>query len=240
MEKSLTIVALAAHPDDAELSCGGTLIKHALAGHRTGIIDFTVGELGTRGSGPLRLQEAANAGEILGLSFRENLGLKDGFFGESEEELHAVIRMIRKHRPDIVLANAVSDRHPDHGRGGALASRACFLAGLRRIETELEGKPQDAWRPNAVFHYIQDRHMKPDFCIDITNVYDQRKEAIMAFKSQFYDPTSNEPITPIATKGFLELLWARSVEMGHYIGAPLAEGFIAETPLNISLLADLL
>lgn len=220
---SLDILAFAAHPDDVELSASGTLLKHRDLGYTTGIIDLTRGELGSRGSAEERDREAADAAAFLGLKVRENLGFRDGLFEEDEQHLLAVIRAVRKHRPRIVLANATADRHPDHGRGAALVSRACFLAGLHRIDTG-----QEAWRPRVVYHYIQDRYQRPDFIVDIDGYMDQKIDVVMKYRSQFYNPDSDEPETPISSRAFLEFLRARAREMGRQAGFEFGEGFTAE------------
>lgn len=224
----LDILAIGVHPDDVELSCSGTLLKHIGMGKKCGILDLTSGELGTRGSGPLRLKEAAEAAKILGVSCRDNLGMADGFFKNDKEHQLEIIKKIRQYQPEIVLCNAVSDRHPDHGRAAQLVSEACFYSGLRRIETELNGKKQEAWRPKAVYHYIQDRQMKPDFVIDITAFVDQKMEAIRAFKSQFYNPDSNEPESPISVKNFFDVVLGKMSVYGRDAGYDYAEGFVAE------------
>ena len=224
----LDLLAFAAHPDDVELSCAGTLIKHCEAGYKTGVIDLTKGELGTRGNAEIRAQEAANASRIMGLSVRENLNLPDGFFEVNESSKMAVVRMIRKYRPEIIIANAVYDRHPDHGRASKIVSDACFLSGLVKVITSENGKEQEAWRPKAVYHYIQDRMMKPDFIVDISDVMEKRSAAIYAFSSQFYNPASNEPETAISSKQFLDSLTGRALEMGRTIGTAFGEGFVAE------------
>ena len=234
------ILAFAAHPDDVELGASGTLLKEASLGKKVGIIDLTQGELGTRGSAELRMQEAAKSAEILGLSCRENLGMKDGFFVHDEEHIKAVIRMIRKYQPDIVLANAPADRHPDHGRGGKLVAEACFYSGLRRIETELDGVAQEAWRPRSLYHYIQDYYIEPDVVVDITAFKDQKMESVKAFSSQFYDPKSKEPESPIAVKNFFQHLEGRMTNMGRYIQAEYGEGFVKSRPLGVDSLTNLI
>lgn len=235
----LDILAFAVHPDDAELSCSGTLIKHIKAGKKVGVIDLTAGELGTRGSGPLRLQEAAVSAKILGLSARENLGMADGFFEYNRENQLAIIRMIRKYQPEIVLANALDDRHPDHGKAAKLTKDACFLAGLIKVKTEIEGKTQTHWRPKQVFHYIQDRHLIPDFVVDITDEMDQKMEAIMAFKSQFFDPNNSEPTSPISSKEFLESVKGKNSVFGRELGVAYAEGFNTDKIIGVEDLFDL-
>jgi len=236
----LDVLVLAAHPDDAELACGGTLAKLTAEGHRVGIADLTRGELGTRGTPAIRAQEAADAAGILGLSLRENLGLRDGFFRHDEAHLLAVIRSVRRHRPRIVLTNAPEDRHPDHGRAATLVREAAWLAGLRNIETEDEGQPQTAHRPERLFHFIQDRYLHPSFVVDVTAHIDTKWAAIRAYKSQFHDPNSSEPETYISSPAFLDFLQARAQAMGHLIGTPHGEGFISSTPVKVPGLMDLL
>lgn len=222
------ILAIGAHPDDVELGCGGTLAKLILEGKKAAIVDLTQGELGTRGTNITRAQEAASASEILGISARENLKMKDGFILNSEEYQMQIVKMIRKYQPEIVLANAVDDRHPDHAKAAKLVSDACFLSGLVKIETELDGENQKQWRPKQVFHYIQWKHITPDFVIDISDFMEKKIEACLAYKTQFYDPDSKEPMTPIATKDFLESLTYRAQDLGRLSGVEFAEGFTTE------------
>ena len=224
----LDILVMAAHPDDAELSCAGTILKHIAAGKKVGIVDFTRGELGTRGTSEIRLQESADATKILGLQARENLGIRDGFFRNDEETQMKLIEVIRKYQPDIVLANALEDRHPDHGKGAQLAIDACFLSGLRQIKTG----DLPAWRPTQVYHYIQDRYLEPDFVVDISSQWDQKEAAIRAFKSQFFDPNSAEPASYISSPDFLNFIQARAMEMGHKIGVKYGEGFQSQKTLE--------
>ncbi|MFL0298185.1 bacillithiol biosynthesis deacetylase BshB1 [Aquirufa novilacunae] len=228
----LDILVMAAHPDDAELSCAGTILKHIAAGKKVGIVDFTRGELGTRGTPEIRLQESADATKILGLHARENLGIRDGFFRNDEETQLKLIEVIRKYQPDIVLANALEDRHPDHGKGAQLAIDACFLSGLRQIKTG----DLPAWRPAQVYHYIQDRYLEPDFVVDISSQWDQKEAAIRAFKSQFFDPNSAEPASYISSPDFLNFIQARAMEMGHKIGVKYGEGFQSQKTLEKTLL----
>ena len=222
------ILAIGAHPDDVELGCGGTLAKLISEGKKVAIVDLTQGELGTRGTNVTRAQEAASASEILGISARENLKMKDGFILNSEEYQMQIVKMIRKYQPEIVLANAVDDRHPDHAKAAKLVSDACFLSGLVKIETELDGENQKQWRPKQVFHYIQWKHITPDFVIDISDFMEKKIEACLAYKTQFYDPDSKEPMTPIATKDFLESLTYRAQDLGRLSGVEFAEGFTTE------------
>lgn len=229
------VCAFGAHPDDVELSAAGTLAKCAAAGGVTAIVDLTQGELGTRGSAALRLQEATAAAQILGLAHRENLQMADGFFEVDEPHLRQVIEVLRRLRPDTVLANALSDRHPDHGRGAQLVARACFLSGLRRIETfdKHTGEAQEAWRPGAVWHYIQDRWRDPDFVVNIEGYEEVKERAILAFGSQFHKPGSEgkgEPETPISSPEFLETVRGRALAMGRVGGIKVGEGFEGERP----------
>lgn len=232
----LHILAIAAHPDDIELSCAGTLIKHALAGQAVGIVDLTQGELGTRGTPDIRLIEAADAAKVMGVVVRKNAGMEDGFFQNNKENQLKLVQYIRKFQPDIVLANSLSDRHPDHGKGGRLIADACFLAGLRKIETEWEGVPQTAWRPKRVFHFQQDRSVPPAFIVDISDTFQQKMEAIKCYKSQFHDPNSTEPITYISTGAFLTQIESRDALVGKQIGVSYGEAFHCE---NVPGIADL-
>ncbi|CAG5086316.1 bacillithiol biosynthesis deacetylase BshB1 [Parvicella tangerina] len=236
----LDILAFAAHPDDVELAASGTVIKHIKQGKKVGIIDLTRGELGTRGSGELRDEEAKESAEILQLSVRHNLDLGDGFFEINENTLKAIIRMIRLYQPTIILCNSLSDRHPDHGRAGDLVSRAAFLSGLRKIETIHLGENQHAHRPKAIYRYIQDYWIKPDIVIDISKEMNQKLESIQAFKSQFYDPSSDEPETPISSKDFMAFIDARARQFGRLINTTYGEGFNVERPLGVEDLTQLL
>ncbi len=236
----LDILVFAAHPDDAELGCGGTIISHINKGKKVGIIDLTRGEMGTRGTPEIRAKEAKDAGEIMGLSSRENLGLPDAFFANNKANQLALVQKIRQYRPDVVLANAVTDRHPDHGKGADLASQACFLAGLKMLETQFEGQNQIAWRPSAVYHYIQSNYIAPDFIVDVSEAWEQKMEAIKAFKSQFYDPNSNEPETFISSKQFLQLIESRAIEYGKSINVKYGEGFTVERNVGVSNVFDLI
>jgi N-acetylglucosamine malate deacetylase 1 len=236
----LDILVLASHPDDAELCTGGTIAKHISFGHKVGIVDFTKGELGTRGTPEIRLQEAARASEILGLTVRENLGMADGFFKNDEEHQREVIRTIRKYQPEIVLANAMYDRHSDHGRAAALAYDSCFLSGLAKIETTVDGKPQTSWRPRAVYHYIQSQFIPPDFIVDISDFWKTKVDSYMAYKSQVFDPQSKEPETFISKPQFLKLIEARAIELGHAIGVEYGEGYTVRRQPGIRNLFDLM
>ncbi|WP_294679808.1 bacillithiol biosynthesis deacetylase BshB1 [uncultured Fluviicola sp.] len=235
----IDVLAIGAHPDDVELSASGTLLKHRAMGYSTGIIDLTQGELGSRGTKETRKEEADAAAKILGLTERVNLKMADGFFEHSEENLRLIIEQIRRFKPEIVLMNAVSDRHPDHGKGSKLASEACFLAGLRRIETTWNGVLQEAHRPKFVYHYIQDRYLKPDFVIDVTDFVEQKFDSIKAYKTQFWDPNSSEPKTPISGEEFFEFLRGRMAEFGRSIGARYAEGYTVERVIGVDSLFQL-
>jgi bacillithiol biosynthesis deacetylase BshB1 len=224
----LDILAFGAHPDDVELGCGATIAKEISLGKKVGIIDLTRGELGTRGSADLRDKEAVNAAEILGVSVRENLGFADGFFMNDKEHQLEIIKMIRKYQPEIVLCNAIDDRHIDHSKGSSLVSDACFLSGLVKVETELEGNLQEKWRPKQVYHYIQWKNSEPHFVIDVTGFVDIKIKAIMAYSSQFYNPKNNEPETPITSKNFIDSISYRGRDLGRLIGVDYAEGFTTE------------
>lgn len=235
----LDILCFGAHPDDVELSCSGTILKEIASGKKVGIVDLTRGELGTRGSAEIRDAEAAKAAEILGVSVRENLGFRDGFFVNDEKHQLEVIKMIRKYQPEIVLCNAVDDRHIDHPKGSKLVSDACFLSGLRRIETVLDGENQTASRPKQVYHYIQWKNIEPDFVVDISGYMGTKLESVLAYSSQFYDPNSKEPVTPITSKTFLDSIKYRAEDLGRLVGVTHAEGFTTERYLAVNSLADL-
>ena len=236
--QKLDILALAAHPDDTELGCSGTLAVHIAAGKRVGIVDFTRGELGTRGTPEIRAKEAEASRQLQGVAIRENLGFADGFFVNDREHQVEVAKMIRKYQPDVVLANAIRDRHPDHGRGAELARDACFIAGLRRVETTLDGEEQAAWRPARVYHYLQANYITPDFVVDISDHWETKINAIMSFASQF-GQDSDEPPTYLTTPIFLKFIEARAQELGHSIGVAYGEGFTAAQPIGVKRLDDL-
>ncbi len=231
----LDILAFAAHPDDTELSCAGTLAIHVEKGYKVGVIDLTRGELGTRGTPEVRDQEATDSAEVLGLSVRENLSLEDGFFTNSKENQLKLIQKIREYRPSIVLLNAPSDRHPDHGRAAQLETDACFLSGLVKVETD-----QEAWRPRATYHYIQSISLVPDFVVDVTDGWEKKMASIKCFKSQFYDPNSDEPETFISSPAFMDMIESRGKDLGYSIGASYGEGFIKVKNIGISDLHQLL
>jgi len=224
----LDILAFGVHPDDVELSCAGVLLVEKQNGKKIGIIDLTQGELGTRGTAATRRTEAAAAAAILGVDVRENLAMADGFFSNDEAHQRKIITTLRTYQPEIILCNAPSDRHPDHGRSARLVADAAFLSGLKKIETSKDGIPQEAWRPKYVFHYIQDRFLQPGFVVDITSVFEQKLEAIKAYGSQFHNTENNEPQTYISTPDFLDSVVYRHKWFGKMIGVKYAEGFITE------------
>jgi bacillithiol biosynthesis deacetylase BshB1 len=231
----LDILVLPVHPDDAELGCAGTILKHIALGHKVGIADLTKGELGTRGTAEIREQEATKAAEILGLSVRENIGIPDGLFTNTPEYQLKVIESIRKYQPDIIITNAYHDRHPDHGRANELVEASAFLSGLRRIETSVDGKAQEAWRPKMVLHFIQDRYIKPDIIIDVTEYWDKKIESVLAYGSQFFNPDWNEdePQTYISSPDFIKIVESRAMEFGKSIQARYGEGFTSRKLLGV-------
>ena len=222
------ILAIGAHPDDVELGCGGTLAKLISEGKTVAVVDLTQGELGTRGTNVTRAEEAAESTRIMGYVNRENLKLKDGFLVNSEEYQMQIVKMIRKYQPEIVFANSIDDRHPDHAKASKLVSDACFLSGLVKIETTLDNQCQKAWRPKRIFNYIQWKHITPAFVVDVSDFMEKKIEACLAYKTQFYDPNSTEPMTPIASKDFLESLTYRAQDLGRLSGVDYAEGFTTE------------
>ncbi|MGB5983394.1 MAG: bacillithiol biosynthesis deacetylase BshB1 [Nonlabens sp.] len=236
----LDILAIGAHPDDVELSCAGVLLKEQSRGRKTGVLDLTRGELGSKGTAQTRDQEAADAAKIMKLSVRENLGFADGFFTNDREHQLEIVKIIRKYRPEIVLCNAVEDRHPDHARGSDLSSVSCFLSGLKKIETVLDGKKQEHWRPKHVYHYIQWLDLKPDIVVDISGFIDQKIDAVQAYKTQFYNPDDTSEDTPISTKNFLDSIKYRSANYGRIIGTDHAEGFITERYPAVDSVFDLI
>lgn len=236
----LDILAIGAHPDDVELGCGATLAKEISLGKKVGILDLTRGELGTRGSAEIRDKESANAAKILSVQVRENLAFSDAFFVNDKSHQLEIIKIIRKYKPKIVLCNAIDDRHIDHGKGSKLVSDACFLSGLRKIETELNGENQEAWRPIHVYHYVQWKNIEPDFVVDVTGFIDKKVEAIKAYESQFYNPDSKEPTSPIATKNFFESVSYRAKDLGRLIGVDYAEGFTTERYVAVNSLDALI
>lgn len=234
----IDLLFIAAHPDDVELCCAGTVFSHIAQGYKVGIVDLTAGELGTRGTAAIRAEEAAISSSIMGISFRENLELRDGFFDFSESNKLTIIRAIRKYQPEIVITNAIRDRHPDHARASQLVSESCFLSGLPKIGVNIGGQSLAAWRPRHVYHMIQDYYITPDICIDITPFIEMKTKAVMAFKSQFFDPISSEPNTPISGLDFQEFLKARAREMGRLIGVEYAEGYTSNSPVRKNNLLD--
>lgn len=233
------ILAFGAHPDDVELSCVGTLLDAIHRGKKVGIVDLTQGELGTRGSGPLRLVEAENSRQLMGATYRHNLDMGDGFFEINEKSLLQIIQEIRFGQPELVLANSIDDRHPDHGRASELVHRACFLAGLTKIKTTFNGLDQEAWRPKSVFYYIQDKNLDPDFVIDISSYMDTKIECIKCFSSQFYDPNSDEPDTPLTGDDYFDFIKGKAKSYGRHIGAGYAEGFNTRKYLGVKNIMDL-
>ncbi len=236
----LDILAIGAHPDDVELSCSGTIAKEVANGKKVGILDLTRGELGTRGTPEIRDAEAKKAAEILGVSVRENLGFKDGFFINDQNHQLEIIKILRKYKPEIVLCNAIKDRHIDHGKGSKLTSDACFLSGLRKIETSIDGKTQEPWRPKFVYHYIQWVNIEPDFVVDISEHIDKKVESVKAYASQFYDTNSQEPSTPISSKNFLDSITYRAADLGRIINVQYAEGFTVERYVAVNSIFDLI
>lgn len=230
----LDILAIGSHPDDVELGCSGTLIKEVRRGKKVGIVDLTEGELGTRGTVETRYQEAADAARIMGLSARENLKMRDGFFRNDEDHQKQLIQIIRKYRPEIVIGNILEDRHPDHGRAGWLIYDACFYSGLRQIKTVGDnGEEQEKWRPKMLLHYIQDRFYEPDIILDVTDVWEERMEAIKAYKTQFLPDASADPQTYISSPEFVESLTARARVLGKRIGVKYAEGFLSKKSIGL-------
>jgi bacillithiol biosynthesis deacetylase BshB1 len=235
----LDILAFGAHPDDVELGCGATIAKEVAKGKAIGIVDLTRGELGTRGTAETRDQEAKDASRILGVTVRENLAFADGFFVNDKPHQLEVIKMIRKYQPEIVLCNAIEDRHIDHGKGSQLVSDACFLSGLLKIETELDGQQQKQWRPKQVYHYIQWKNLEPDVVVDVSEFIDTKMESVLAYTTQFYDPDSNEPQTPISSKNFTDSIIYRARDLGRLIGVEYAEGFTSGRYITVDSLFDL-
>jgi len=237
----LDILAIGVHPDDVELSCSGTLLKHIEMGKKVGLLDLTRGELGTRGSGPLRVKEANVAAKMMGAKVRENLKMQDGFFQHNKENLIKIAKVIRKYQPEIVLANAITDRHPDHGRAAKLISDACFIAGLVKVKTYEKRKLQPRWRPKAVYHYIQDQTLHPDFVVDITPFIEKKMDLILCFKSQFFTGKKDKDLsTPISGKDFLDSIKGKNAVFGRNIGVNYAEGFNVARPIGVENLFDIL
>ena len=236
----LDILAIGAHPDDVEMSCGATLAKEISKGKKVGILDLTRGELGTRGSAEIREQEATKAAEILSISVRKNLGFGDGFFENNHATQLEVIKILRKYKPEIVFCNAVDDRHIDHGKGSKLVSDACFLSGLIKVETIHQGNHQHPWRPKAVYHYIQWKEITPDVVVDVSGFMDKKMKAIFAYRSQFFDENSKEPLTPISSKNATDSMEYRNRNLGRLIGTEAAEGFTVERLPAVDSIFDLI
>tara|TARA_R100000935_G_scaffold32257_1_gene52795 strand:+ start:543 stop:1259 length:717 start_codon:yes stop_codon:yes gene_type:complete len=236
----LDLLAIGAHPDDIELSCAGTIAKEVARGKKVGVLDLTRGELGTRGTADMRDKEAVNASKILGLHTRQNLKFKDGFFINNKEHQLEIIKVIRKYRPEIILCNAINDRHIDHGKGSQLVSDSCFLSGLRKIETEENGVVQEAWRPKHVYHYIQWKNLTPDIVVDITGYMDIKLKSVLAYKSQFFNKKSEEPETPISSDNFLDSITYRARDLGRLIGTEYAEGYNVERYPAVDSIFDLI
>jgi bacillithiol biosynthesis deacetylase BshB1 len=237
----LDILVLAAHPDDAELGCSGTLALHIAKGYKVGVVDLTRGELGTRGSAEARAKEAEESSKIIGLAVRDNVGLRDGFFRNHEEDQLKVVQAIRKYRPQIILANAIKDRHPDHEKGAHLVNDACFLSGLIKVKTlDEQGTEQQPWKPSIVYNFIQSQYIVPDFIVDVSDHWETKMKCIKAYKTQFFDPNSKEPVTYISTENFLKMIEARGIEYGHAIGAKYGEGFTVSRTQGVRSLFDLM
>jgi N-acetylglucosamine malate deacetylase 1 len=236
----LDILAIGAHPDDVELGCGATVAKAVAEGKKVGILDLTRGELGTRGSAEIRDKESTAAAKLLGIEVRENLAFADGFFVNDKLHQLEVIKIIRKYQPDVVLCNAVSDRHIDHPKGSQLVSEACFLSGLAKVETQFEGENQKAWRPKHVYHYIQWQNLEPDFVVEVGDFINTKLKAVKAYDSQFYNPKSKEPKSPISSKNFLDSITYRAQDLGRLIGVDYAEGFTVERYVAVKSLDDLI
>ena len=235
----LDILAFGAHPDDVELGCGATIAKEVARGKKVGIVDLTRGELGTRGTAETRDEEARNAAKILGVSMRTNLGFADGFFLNDKTHQLAIIKMIRTYQPEIIICNAIEDRHIDHGKGSQLVSDACFLSGLIKIETKNKGEIQQPWRPKQVYHYIQWKNLEPDLVVDVSGFIDTKMASVLAYKTQFFDPESKAPQTPISSKNFTDSIIYRSRDLGRLVGVEHAEGFTVERYAAVDSLFDL-
>ena len=239
MEK-LDILAFGAHPDDVELGCSGTILLQISLGYKVGVIDLTKGELGTRGSASIRHKESEIASEKMNLSFRENLGFRDGFFENNEPNKLEVIKRIRAYQPSIVLCNAARDRHPDHGRAASLVYDACFLSGLEKIKTDFQNISQAPFRPHVLYSYIQYNDTKPDFLVDISPFMQEKMEIIKCYSSQFYNPKSKESQTIISQKSFLTLISNRASDLGRFISKDYAEGFLVNRYPGVDNLFNLL
>jgi bacillithiol biosynthesis deacetylase BshB1 len=235
---SFDLLIIMAHPDDAELCCSGTILSCIDKGLSVGMIDLTRGELGTRGSGKIRIEEAKNAAKVLGVKFRSNLGLRDGFVSDDEDSVLKVVKIIREFKPKIIITNSKTDRHPDHESAAILVKKACFLSGLIKVHTKKDNLEQESWRPKSLFYSIQNNYVDPHFVIDVTKYFDTKIDAISCFKSQFYDPNSKETDSFISTKEFMNFIRSRSIEMGHSIGVKHGEGFTSENKLKLTSLEN--
>ena len=227
------ILAIGIHPDDVELSASGTVLKHIAAGATVGICDLTQGELGSRGTPETRHQEAIDASEILGIDWRANLGMPDGYAYVTKERVLQIAEVIRLARPQVILANAIDDRHPDHARGANLVKEAFFFSGLSKI-TSIQGAPH---RADVLYHYIQDKQLIPDLCVDVTPYVAQKMQSIIAYKTQFFqgDNSDSQGVqTPISGEGFLNLLKAKMRVFGRYIQVDYAEGFNSASPIQMN------
>ena len=241
MSDKLDFLAFGAHPDDVELGCGATIAKLVSQGKKVGIVDLTRGELGTRGSAEIRTKETNEASKILGITIRENMDFKDGFFRNDEEHQLKIIQVIRKYQPDFVFCNAPDDRHIDHPKGSQLIVEASFLSGLTKINTDdSSGNPQKHWRPKNIYHYIQWKNLDPDFIFDVSGFHNTKMNAVKCYSSQFYDPKSKEPETPISTKNFLDFIQSRAVDFGRLIGVEHGEGFITNRKLGLTSFTELI
>ena len=236
----LDMLAFGAHPDDVELGCGATIAKEVARGKKVGIVDLTKGELGTRGTAETRKTEAANAAKILGVSMRHNMGFADGFFVNDKTHQLELIQVIRNYQPEIVICNAVDDRHIDHARASKLVSDACFLSGLIKIETAVNGQPQKPWRPKQVYHYMQWKNLEPDLVVDVSGFLDVKMKSVLAYETQFYKENSNEPETPISSKNFTDSVLYRARDLGRLIGVECGEGFNVERFPAVNSLFDLI
>lgn len=238
----LDLLVIVVHPDDAELGCAGTILKAVDSGKKVGVVDLTQGELGTRGTAATRFEEAAKASQLLGIVVRENLKMRDGFFRNDEEHQLQVVEVIRRYQPEIIITNAVEDRHPDHGRAGQLVDDAAFLSGLRRIRTNYNGEDQEPHRPRLLLQLIQDRYIKPDIVVDISEYWEEKIAVIQAFRSQFFntDYQADEPQTYISRPEFMKAIESRAIEYGKDIHVTHGEGFTCRRYLGVDSLFDLL
>ena len=235
----LDILAFGAHPDDVEISSGATLLKYAKEGKSIGIIDLTEGELGTRGSIEKRYEESKKAASFIGLKIRENLNMGDGLIAQTEENKLKIIECIRKYQPELILANSIQDRHPDHAKGAKLVAEASYLSGLRKIETKIDGIPQEAFRAKMLLHYVQDYYLTPDVILDVSETGKEKIELVKCYDSQFYDPSSKEPKTPISGEEFFDYLEGRMLSLGRELGVKYGEAYTIDRTLGIKDLFSL-